>query len=195
MIERYNRSVRMCQIPEYKKLKELAEQKLSNRLNGDCYIRLLKGYDEETLSIIKRIDHKKFREELWYTNNEIKERMEKPGFLCFLVYYNGEPIAFEYGYDLAEGVYFSDSQATLIEGKGVGTTQFALEILYLFHNNYKKIKLTTEEVDDEGRELRIFWERMGFVKLGEDEKGSVDMEIELTLDAAQYQYERYIKPR
>ena len=96
---------------------------------------------------------------------------------------------------LAEGVYFSDSQATLIEGKGVGTTQFALEILYLFHNNYKKIKLTTEEVDDEGRELRIFWERMGFVKLGEDEKGSVDMEIELTLDAAQYQYERYIKPR
>jgi len=61
----------------------------------------------------------------------IEQRMMKPGFLCLLVYLEDKPIAFEYGYDESDGVYFSDSQATLIEGKGVGTTQFARDTVSL----------------------------------------------------------------
>jgi hypothetical protein len=185
----------MNPIPEYEELRKTAEEKLRKNLNGDSRVKLVKGYDEETLKIIRDIDNEKFREELQYTEDEIEERMKNKGFLCFLIYLDGKPIAFEYGYDIGEGVYFSDSQATLIEGKGIGTTQFALEILYLYHKGYAKVKLTTEELDEQGRALRNFWERMGFVKLGEDPDGNVEMELYLTPEVAQYQYERYILPR
>lgn len=185
----------MTQIPAYEELKRLAEEKLSKSLNGDSNVKLIKGYDKETLKIICEIDHEKFREELQYDTSEIEERMRKPGYLCFLVYLNGKPIAFEYGYDEDNGVYFSDSQATLIEGKGIGTTQFALEILYLYHRGYTKIKLTTEEMDEKGRTLSNFWERMGFIKTCENNEGNVEMELDLTPEAAKYQYERYILPR
>jgi hypothetical protein len=185
----------MSQIPEYEILEKKAEEKLGKTLDGEARIKLVKGYDEETLRIIKAIDHKKFREELQYDRDEIEDRMRKPGFLCVLIYLNDDPIAFEYGYDLGDGVYFSDSQATLIEGKGVGTTQFALEILYLYHRGYRGVRLATEETDEQGRALRSFWEKMGFVKVGENEDGNVDMELKLTPEAAEYQYRRYILPR
>jgi hypothetical protein len=185
----------MIDVPEFDELERMAEEKLSIRLDGKCSIKLVKGYDEQVKSIIYDIDHAKFREELRYDVSEIEARMNKPGFLCVLVYLNGEPIAFEYGYDVSDGIYFSDSQATLIEGKGVGTTQFALEILYLYQYGYKEVRLSTEELDDQGRPLRSFWERMGFKNLGEDKNGNVDMMLELTPEAAAYQYERYIKPR
>lgn len=185
----------MIEIPEYKTLKKMAEEKLSKRLNGESRVKLVKGYDEDTLKIIRDIDHRKFRDELQYSGDEIGERMRKQGFLCFLIYLDGEPIAFEYGYDVADGVYFSDSQATLIEGKGVGTTQFALEILYLYQRGYKRVQLTTEELDEQGRALRNFWERMGFEKIGENEDCNVEMEMTLNQETAQYLYQRYIKPK
>lgn len=185
----------MKQIPDYDILEKMAVEKLEKRLNRECRIRLVQGFDEEILRIIRDIDHRKFREELQYSGDEIEERMRKPGFLCVLIYIDGKPTAFEYGYDIEDGVYFSDSQATLIEGKGVGTTQFALEILYLYKRGYRKVKLTTEELDDQGRGLRSFWDRMGFVKISESEDGNVEMEMELNQDTALYQYERYILPR
>jgi hypothetical protein len=184
----------MSQIPEYEELRKMAEDKLGKALNGKCSIRLVKGYNEEILKIIMRIDHTKFREELQYDTTEIRERMEKPGFMCFLIYLDGEPIAFEYGYDDGKFTYFSDSQATLIEGKGVGTTQFALEILYLYHKGYTIVRLSTEEQDELGRTLRNFWEKMGFVVIN-NKKGNLDMELKLTPEAAQYQYQKYIQPR
>ncbi len=185
----------MTQIPDYEILEKMAEEKLEKRLNGKCRVKLVRGYEEETLRIIRDIDHRKFRAELQYSGKEIEERMRMPGFLCVLIYLDGVPIAFEYGYDIGDGVYFSDSQATLIEGKGVGTTQFALELLYLYQRGYRKVQLTTEELDEQGRALRSFWGRMGFVKIGENEDGNVEMEMELNPETARYQYERYIMPR
>ena len=185
----------MRHIPKFPELLRLAETKLTNRLGGNARIRFIMGYDEGVLGIIHIIDREKFREELRYTPLEIEQRMMKPGFLCLLVYLEDKPIAFEYGYDVSEGVYFSDSQATLIEGKGVGTTQFALEILYLYKKGYQQITLSTEELDDQGRTLRSFWERMGFNVTNREQDGNVDMMMELTPETAYYQYEHYIKPR
>jgi len=182
----------MRHIPGFPEMLRLAETKLTHRLDGKTRIRFIKGYDEGVQAIIHSIDREKFREELRYTPLEIEQRMMKPGFLCLLVYLEDKPIAFEYGYDESDGVYFSDSQATLIEGKGVGTTQFALEILYLYKNGYKQIKLSTEELDDQGRTLRSVWERMGFRVINRDPNGNVDMIMELTPESAQYQYEHYI---
>ena len=185
----------MSHIPGFPELLQLAETKLTHRLGDSTRIQFIMGYDEGVQTIIHTIDRKKFREELRYTPLEIEQRMMKPGFLCLLVYLDDKPIAFEYGYDVSEGVYFSDSQATLIEGKGVGTTQFALEILYLYKNGYKQITLSTEELDEQGRTLRSFWERMGFSVTKRDPDGNVDMMMELTPETAYYQYEHYIKQR
>ena len=184
----------MNTVPDYNTLKKMAEDKLSLRLDGESRVKLVKGYDIDTLRIIQDIDNRKFRKELQYTGKEIEERMRKQGFLCFLIYLDDEQIAFEYGYDVADGVYFSDSQATLIEGKGVGSTQFALEILYLYHKGYQGVRLTTEELDEQGRALRSFWERMGFVKIRESDEGNVEMELELKPETAQYLYGRFIQP-
>jgi hypothetical protein len=185
----------MSVLPEFEILKKKAEKKLSESLGGECCIHVVEGFNEETSLIIRNIDNIKFREELQYNNDEIEERMNRPGFVCVLIYLNKEPIAFEYGYMVAEGVFFSDSQATLIEGKGVGSTQFALEILYLYHKGYKVIQLTTEEIDEQGRLLRSFWERLGFVKIREDKNGNVDMELKLNNNTAIMLYQRYILPR
>jgi hypothetical protein len=184
----------MSEIPDYEIMKRMVEEKLSLRLNGMSRVKLVKKFDEKTLNIIYNIDYRKFREELQYTKNEIAERMKKRGFLCFLIYLDDKAIAFEYGYDVADGIYFSDSQATLVEGKGVGSTQFALEILYLFKKGYKKVILTTEEFDDQGRALQNFWERMGFMKIDKSEDGNVEMELNLNKDSAKYLYQRYIQP-
>jgi len=185
----------MDTVPEYNMMKKMAEERLSKRLEKTVFVKLVKGYHEGTLEIIKRIDHNKFRDELQYSGLEIEERMRKTGFLCFLIYVEDEPVAFEYGYDVSDGIYFSDSQASLIEGKGIGSTQFALEILYLYYKGYKKVLLTTEEMDDQGRALRGFWERLGFVKTNEDKNGNVEMELDLNKESAQYLYQRYILPR
>lgn len=185
----------MNNIPGFPELLRLAETKLTQRLGGRTRIRFIMGYDEGVMGIIHSIDREKFREELRYTLLEIEQRMNKPGFLCLLVYLDDKPIAFEYGYDSSENVYYSDCQATLIEGKGIGTTQFALEILYLYKKGYKQITLSTEELDEQGRTLRSIWERMGFSVTNRDPNGNVDMMMELTPESVYYQYEHYIKPR
>jgi hypothetical protein len=185
----------MRDIPGFEVLKKSAEERLSKSLEGECKIQIIESFDKETSLIIHKIDNMKFRKELQYNQNEIVDRMNKPGFICVLIYLNEEPIAFEYGYNISDEVFFSDSQATLVEGKGIGSTQFALEILYLFHNGYDTIQLTTEELDEQGRSLRSFWERLGFVKIGEDKDGNVDMELKLSHDAAWLLYQKYILPR
>jgi hypothetical protein len=58
---------------------------------------------------------------------------------------DGRAVAFDYGHeDEEEGTFYSDSTATLIEGKSVGSTLFALEMLHSYHQGYKRKKQSTE---------------------------------------------------
>ena len=161
----------MAKFCDRSKLREEAQERISRQLGRPVELVVLRGFSEAALEDITRLDNVKFREELRYSREEAASRMQRPGFLCLLVYSEGGLVAFEYGYDMGEGVFFSDSQASLVEGRGIGSTLFALEIILQYLDGYRKVMLFTEEVDGQGRRLREFWERLGFKKTSEEEEG------------------------
>jgi len=124
------------------------------------------------------------------------ERATTKGFFCLMANLDGRPVAFDYGYDdEEEGTFFSDSSASLIEGKGLGTALFALEIIHDFERGYRFIKLVTEEVDEQGRALRGLWERFGFKAIHFDPVKGIEMSMALNPEAVAAIYDRYIGSR
>lgn len=183
-------------LPSFEEALRRAEGNLSRSLGGVVTISVHYKLDEELRQVIQAIDHEKFREELQYTREEIEERATTRGFLCLVAHLNGRPVAFDYGYNNEEeGVFFSDSSASLIERKGLGTTLFALEIIHDLEQGYRLIKLVTEEMDEQGRALRGLWERFGFKPVNFDPVKGIEMTLELTPEAVAGIYERYISSR
>ena len=168
------------QILKFKEVLKRSEDILSESLNGVVQIKSHKKLSEELVTGIKSIDSKKFREELQYDESDLSTRASLPGFYCLLVYLNDELIAFNYGYeDSEDGVFFSDSAATLIERKGVARLLGLLELLHVFESGYKKIKFTTEEKDELGRPLREIWEKQGYITEKTYTDGNIDMVLKV----------------
>jgi hypothetical protein len=181
-------------IPPFPELVREAEKRLSRLLGGRCVISIHRELDDNLRTVIQTIDHEKFRQELWYSTDELDTRTRKRGFLCLLASLDGRAVAFDYGYeDEAEDTFFSDTTATLIEGKRVGSTLFALEILHSYHRGYKRTKQTTEELDEKGRPLTRIWGRLGFETVSTDPSGSVEMVLVYTPQRMRMLYEKYIR--
>ena len=168
------------QILKLKEVLKKSEDILSESLNGNVQIKSHKKLSKELVTEIKSIDSKKFRKDLQYDESDLSTRASLTGFYCLLVYLNDELIAFDYGYeDSEDGVFFSDSAATLIERKGIARLLGLLELLYVFESGYKKIKFTTEEMDELGRPLREIWEKQGYKTEKTYPDGNVDMVLEI----------------
>ncbi|MFH2111547.1 MAG: hypothetical protein ABIJ47_09855 [Candidatus Bathyarchaeota archaeon] len=168
------------QAPSLRDVVMYAEKRLSGSLGGDASISTHTHLDDGLLEKIAAIDHVKFRAELWYTGEELRARVDKPGFFCLMVELDGEPVAYDFGYrDEEPGVYFSDSSATLVERKGVGTVLAVLEMVYLLEAGYRAVKFTTEEYDQAGRPLRRIWENLGYRTVSVD-SGGVTMMMDIT---------------
>jgi hypothetical protein len=183
-------------VPSFEDAVESAQRKLSLALEGPCEISLHVGLDEGLIGAIEAIERERFREELRYGSDELASRGRMEGFVCLLVRLDGEPIAYDFGYndDEEEGAFFSDSSATLIERKGIGSTLTALEAVYCYGSGYGAVKMTTEEEDEVGRLLRSYWERLGFRTVSSDLAEGVEMRLELTPQAVRGIYEKYIGP-
>ena len=184
-------------IPPFAECLAKAETRLSQRLQGKCFITVHRELSEELLTTIETIDHQKFRQELWYSRAELEHKKKLPGFLCLTARLNEEVIAFDYGYDDEEekDTFYSDNTATLIEGKGLGTTLFALEIIHSYHDGYKFTKLSTEEVDEKGRQLQRIWARLGFETVSEDPVKGIEMKLTLSPSNITTLYTRHILPK
>ncbi len=181
------------EIPSFEDALRAAEAKLSRSMGGECVITVHHGLDDRLKRIIMDIDHEKFREELQYDREEIDVRASTKGFLLLLLHLDGRPVGFDYGYDdEGEGAFFSDSSATLIERKGVGSTLFALEIIHCYWRGYRTSKLVTEERDEQGRPLREIWGKFGFTVAKEDPRTGIEMRLTLTPEAVDRVYRRYI---
>lgn len=181
------------EIPSFMDALKMAEEKLSLSLGGECVITVHRGLSDELKRVVMEIDHMKFREELWYDGSEIDDRAGTRGFLLLLLSLDSRPVGFDYGYDDEEpGVFFSDSSATLIERKGVGSTLFAIEIIYCFWRGYTTSKLVTEERDEVGRPLREIWAKFGFTVSEENPRTGIEMTLSLTPEAVAKVYRRYI---
>ena len=181
------------QVPSLEEVLRSSEGILSNSLCGEAKISTHRGVDEKLLATVYAMDHDRFRRELWYDRAELKEKFGRAGFFCLLVSLNGEPIAYDFGYDDSEeGVFFSDSSATVIERKGVGTVLAVLELVYLYEHGYSAVKFTTEELDQAGRPLRLIWEKRGYRTVSSDPLTGVTMMLEITADVVNERIEKYI---
>lgn len=182
-------------VPSFEDAVESAQRKLSLALEGPCEISLHDSLDEGLIGAIEAIEREKFREELRYGREELASRGHMEGFMCLMVHLDGEPIAYDFGYDdEEERVFFSDSSATLIERRGIGSTLTALEAVYCHGSGYGAVKMTTEEEDEAGRLLRSFWERLGFRTVSSDPAEGTEMRLELTRQAVRGLSDKYIQP-
>ncbi len=158
-----------------------AEERLGGALGGSCRVAVYHEMNKDLLKIISEIEDERFRSELRYSERELTIRSKKRGFTCFIVYVDERPMAFVFGFDdPEEGAYFSDSAATLIERKGVGSILTALEALYCIEKGYRCEKMITEDLDESGRRLVEYWARFGFRVTGRHPKIGVEMRLELT---------------
>jgi hypothetical protein len=177
-------------------LKEIltkAEYKLSNALGGVCNINIYHELTEGLLDILEEIDSQRFRKELRYNREELTKRSNEPGFTCFMVYHNGDPVAFEFGFnDKEEKSYFSDTAATLIERKGIGSILTVIEALYCYKKGFSSVKMITEEEDQSGRRLKEYWERFGFKITDIDPIVGVEMKLDLTSECVRNLCQKYI---
>ena len=157
-----------------------AESRLGGALGGSCRVAIYHEMNRDILKIISQIEDERFRSELRYSERELTIRSKKRGFTCFIVYLGERPVAFVFGFDDPEdGAYFSDSAATLIERKGVGSILTALEALYCLEKGYHSEKMITEDLDESGRKLVEYWARFGFSVTDRNPKIGVEMRMEL----------------
>jgi GNAT superfamily N-acetyltransferase len=141
------------------------------------------------------VDAQKFREELRYRHEEVLEHSYIPGFLLLLVECGGQPIGIVYGYNEPENGFFLDTLASMVERKGIGHTLATLILVHAVNNGHSHVTLYTEEQDEKGRQLRKFYEKMGFVYLGtEPRKGDV-MRLQITPEKTRELYARYIEKK
>jgi GNAT superfamily N-acetyltransferase len=135
---------------------------LSDRLGKTVTVRACTTLDEETLGLFEYIDHRAFKDELWYGREEIALKSGRKGFIAFTVLMEGDPVGMLYGYELEPSTFFLDEVVALNEGKGIGRSLVKLLIQHCRRKGYSAIRLYTEEIDEKGRKLRLFYEGLGF---------------------------------
>jgi hypothetical protein len=180
-------------VPIFKELLGRAEAKLGANLGGTCRVAVYHEKNRDLLKIISEIEDERFRSELRYSERELTIRSKKSGFTCFIIYLEQKPVAFVFGFDDPEkDAYFSDSAATLIERKGVGSILTALEMCFCLEKGYRSEKMITEDLDESGRRLVEYWGRFGFQVTGRDPKIGVEMKLELTPEGVKGIIDKYL---
>jgi len=141
-----------------------AVERAEEKLEQDCGITVHTHLSDRLITQLEAIDHEKFRRELWYTNDDFIEKTRQKDFVCLVLSVNYEPAAFLFGYDYKDDPrgFFLDEVATHIEGKGLGKILITLLFVYCYELGYDSVVLYTEDLDQEGRPLREFYEHIGF---------------------------------
>ena len=170
-----------------------ATQTRLNQIQGtNCTLQVHHRLNDALIQTILQIDAQKFREELRYRHDEVLEHSNIPGFLLILAECGGQPLGIVYGYDEPENGFFLDALASIVEKKGIGHTLATLIAIHAQNTAHTHVTLYTEERDEKGRQLRKFYEKMGFVYLGtEPRKGDV-MKLQITPEKTGELYTRYI---
>ncbi len=170
------------------------EERLGALFGETVKISVHLSLDRKLIDDVLKIDAAKFREELRYTVWDLIKREKRKGFVLLLVKAGKEPVAFFFGYEDPElaGAYYGDDMASLNEGKGVGSSLFALVHIYCYENGYTHFSCHTEEVDESGRRLRDWYKAMGMGLVETTpEKGDL-LRVELAPKHIVWMYRRYI---
>lgn len=136
---------------------------------------------DEVLNWYHDIDNVAFREELRYSNEELRERWNKENRqFIFLVDETG-PLAVHLGYDLEHNsdTYYIDTLATKLEGKGIGSILANYIKEYAKEEEYSDLQLDTEVVNERGVPLKHFYEKNGFLLVDSYEDGNITMKYKI----------------
>ena len=185
----------MCEEPPFfEEASRRVEERLSTLLGEPVRISVHVSLDRKLIDEIIKIESSMFRDELRYSLWELMARSEKPGFVLIMVRRSGEPLAFFFGYEDSElhGGYYGDTLASIIEGKGVGSSLFSLVHIYCYENGYSYFTCHTEEVDEKGRKLRDWYKAMEMDHIRTTQEHGDLMRVRLTLGHANWMYHHNI---
>jgi GNAT superfamily N-acetyltransferase len=118
-----------------------AEAYLSERLGRPVELRICTVLDEAALGVFESVDHWAFKEEFWYSRDEIALKSLRRGFIAFTVHVEGELAGMLYGYELDPLTFFLDEVVALSEGKGIGGSLVKLLIQYCREKGYSVIRM------------------------------------------------------
>jgi hypothetical protein len=180
--------------PFFEEASRRVEEKLSTLLSEPVKISVHITLDRKLIDEIIKIESSMFRDELRYSFWELMARSEKPGFVLIMVRQRREPLAFFFGYEDSElpAGYYGDTLASVIEGKGVGSSLFALVHIYCYENGYSYFTCHTEEVDEKGRKLRDWYIAMGMDYISTIPEHGDLMRVKLTLGHSNWMYHHNI---
>ncbi len=180
--------------PFFEEALRAAEAKIARVAGADAKISVEIALYEKLMDILELMDTHMFREELRYSRAEFKEKGDMSNFALLLCEVEKRPASFLFGYSdpKVEGGFYLDTLATLIEGKGIGSTLIALLMVYAWETGYNTLSLNTEENDEKGRPLRRFYEALGFRYLGTDPKEGDLMRIILSPEHVNAVFKKYI---
>jgi len=169
-----------------------AVERAEEKLEQDCTITVHTHLSDRLIAQLEAIDHEKFRRELWYTDDDFIEKTRQKDFVCLVLSVNYEPAAFLFGYDYKDDPkgFFLDEVATHIEGKGLGKILITLLFMYCYELGYDSVVLYTEDLDQEGRPLREFYEHIGFGIAATDPTLGVVMRYNIEETALKALYKR-----
>jgi hypothetical protein len=170
------------------------ENRLTLLFGESCHIEVKLLIDAKLIDEIIEIESVTFRDELKYNKWEIIERARRKGFILLTLHLGKRLVAFFFGYDDPDlsGGYYGDTLASIIEGKGVGSSLFSLVHIYCYENGYSHFTCHTEEYDEKGRHLRDWYIASGMTYLGTHSEEGDQMRVRLTPQHARWMYHRFI---
>jgi len=170
------------------------EEKLGTLLEEPVKISVHTFLEGKMIDEIIKIESKMFRDELRYSHGELMAKNEKPGFALIMVRQRRGLLAFFFGYEDLElpGGYYGDTLASVIEGKGFGSSLFALVHIYCYEKGYSHFTCHTEEIDERGRKLRNWYRSMGMEYINTTPKYGDIMRVRLTPAHVKWMYHQHI---
>ena len=171
-----------------------AEERFTRIVGEPCTISIYSKLNDNIEGIVKGIETQQFRKELRYSHEEFLFRSRKKGFTLIMVRGYEKTLAFFFGYEDEDlpGGFYGDTLASLIEGKGLGTTLFTIVHLYCYFKGYSHFTCNTEERDEKGRRLREWYKATGMEYIKTDPKEGDLMRVRLTKEHITWMYRRFI---
>ncbi len=180
--------------PLFEEAVRQVEDRLTHLFGESCYIGINLVIDAKLTDEITEIESLTFRDELKYDRWEIIERARRKGFILLTLHVGKRLVAFFFGYDDPDlvGGYYGDTLASIVEGKGVGSSLFTLVHIYCYENGYSNFTCHTEKYDEKGRHLREWYIASGMTYQGTHPEEGDQMRVELTPRHTTWMYNRFI---
>jgi GNAT superfamily N-acetyltransferase len=154
----------------------------SEKLGKDVRLRFPSAWSPETYRLFQQLEGVSFRPTLRYTEQEMLARLKNPDVLLMYVMSVDlmEGVLFCYAEKpLRDRIYYLDTVAVRTRGIGLGKVMMHSLIAWAREKHYKRIRLDTEELDENGHHLAAFYSSLGFAKISEDMNADVTMELVL----------------